>query len=58
MTDCLLASDAGNAARERVVAWCRAQGLSAFDRRTGEGFLRNLVVREGRRGAASFRCAW
>ena len=26
VTDCLLASEAGNAARERVVAWCRASG--------------------------------
>jgi len=50
VTDCLLASEAGNAAREQVVAWCRSQGLGAFDRRTGEGFLRNLVVRESRRG--------
>jgi len=49
VTDCLLASEAGNAARERVAAWCRAQGLTAYDRRTGEGLLRNLVVREGRR---------
>ena len=49
ITDCLLASEAGNAARERVVAWCRAQGLTAHDRRTGEGLLRNLVVRESRR---------
>ncbi|MFZ0379666.1 MAG: 23S rRNA (uracil(1939)-C(5))-methyltransferase RlmD [Solirubrobacteraceae bacterium] len=49
VTDCLLASEAGNAARERVAEWCRAQGLSAYDRRTGEGLLRNLVVREGRR---------
>jgi 23S rRNA (uracil1939-C5)-methyltransferase len=47
--DCLLASERGNAARERVVAWCREAGLPAYDRRTGEGFLRNLVVREGRR---------
>jgi 23S rRNA (uracil1939-C5)-methyltransferase len=47
--DCLLASEAGNAARERVVQWCRAQGLSPYDRRSGEGLLRNLVVREGRR---------
>jgi 23S rRNA (uracil1939-C5)-methyltransferase len=46
--DCLLASEAGNAARDRVVEWCRAQGLAAYDRRTGEGLLRNLVVREGR----------
>ncbi|MGZ4231982.1 MAG: 23S rRNA (uracil(1939)-C(5))-methyltransferase RlmD [Solirubrobacteraceae bacterium] len=47
--DCLLASEAGNAARERIVQWCRAQGLTAYDRRGGEGLLRNLVVREGRR---------
>jgi 23S rRNA (uracil1939-C5)-methyltransferase len=47
--DCLLASEPANAARERIVQWCRGQGLPAYDRRTGEGFLRNLVVREGRR---------
>jgi 23S rRNA (uracil1939-C5)-methyltransferase len=50
LTDCLLASEGGNAARERVVQWCRASGLTAFDRRTRQGFLRNLVVRESRRG--------
>jgi 23S rRNA (uracil1939-C5)-methyltransferase len=49
LADCLLASEAGNAARERVVAWCRAEGLSAYDRRAHAGLLRNLVVREGRR---------
>ena len=49
VTDCLLASEVGNDARERVVAWCRAQGLEPYDRRSGEGLLRNLVVREGRR---------
>jgi 23S rRNA (uracil1939-C5)-methyltransferase len=49
VNDCLLASEAGNRAREEVVAWCRAQGLGAYDRRTNRGFLRNLVVREGRR---------
>jgi 23S rRNA (uracil1939-C5)-methyltransferase len=48
VADCMLASEAGNAARERVVGWCRAQGLTAYDRRSGSGFLRNLVVREGR----------
>ncbi|MDQ6915181.1 MAG: 23S rRNA (uracil(1939)-C(5))-methyltransferase RlmD [Actinomycetota bacterium] len=47
--DCLLASEAGDAARERVVAWCRAEGLSPHDRRAHAGLLRNLVVREGRR---------
>jgi len=35
--------------REEVVSWCRAQGLAPYDRRTNQGFLRNLVVREGRR---------
>jgi 23S rRNA (uracil1939-C5)-methyltransferase len=49
MDDCLLASERSNAVRETVLAWCRAQGLPAWDRRTGEGFLRLLVVREGRR---------
>ena len=47
--DCLLASESGNDARERVVRWCRDNGLTAYDRATGEGLLRNLVVREGRR---------
>jgi 23S rRNA (uracil1939-C5)-methyltransferase len=47
--DCLLASERGNAAREQVLAWARAEGLRAHDRRSGEGTLRNLVVREGRR---------
>jgi 23S rRNA (uracil1939-C5)-methyltransferase len=49
ISDCKLASEAGNAARDRIVQWCRRQGLTAHDRRSGEGFLRNLVVREGRR---------
>jgi 23S rRNA (uracil1939-C5)-methyltransferase len=48
LTDCRLASEPANAARERVVEWCRTQGLTAVDRRTREGFLRNLVVRESR----------
>ncbi len=47
--DCLLASEASNRAREQVVNWCREQGLAPYDRRSGQGFLRNLVVREGRR---------
>jgi 23S rRNA (uracil1939-C5)-methyltransferase len=47
--DCLLASERGNEARNRVRDWARAAGLDAFDRRAGEGILRNLVVREGRR---------
>jgi 23S rRNA (uracil1939-C5)-methyltransferase len=49
LEDCLLASERGNAAREAALAWCRSKGLPAYDRRTQEGVLRNLVVREGRR---------
>jgi 23S rRNA (uracil1939-C5)-methyltransferase len=49
LDDCLLQSERGNAAREQVLAWCREQGLSAYDRRDQVGFLRNLVIREARR---------
>jgi 23S rRNA (uracil1939-C5)-methyltransferase len=38
-----------NDVRNLVRDWCAAQGLDALDRRTREGLLRNLVVREGRR---------
>jgi len=52
VSDCLLASERSNTAREQVLAWCRSQGLEAMDRRTHSGLLRNLVVREGRRTGA------
>jgi 23S rRNA (uracil1939-C5)-methyltransferase len=45
----ILASERIDALRESVKAWAREQGLSAYDRRSNGGFLRNLVVREGRR---------
>jgi 23S rRNA (uracil1939-C5)-methyltransferase len=47
--DCVLASARSNEARNLVRDWCRAEGLDAYDRGAGHGFLRNLVVREGRR---------
>jgi 23S rRNA (uracil1939-C5)-methyltransferase len=47
--DCLLASEANNAKRNEIREWAVAADLPAFDRRSGEGALRNLVVREGRR---------
>src|SRR3954452_9956448 len=47
--DCLLASERGNAARAAALRWCGERGLGAYDRRIGEGLLRTLVVREGRR---------
>ncbi|HEX2016483.1 MAG TPA: 23S rRNA (uracil(1939)-C(5))-methyltransferase RlmD [Solirubrobacteraceae bacterium] len=49
LEDCLLASEAGNRARDEVLRWCREQGLGARGPRGGGGVLRNLVVREGRR---------
>jgi 23S rRNA (uracil1939-C5)-methyltransferase len=45
----LLASERVDALREAVKAWCRREGLSAYDRSEQAGLLRNLVVREGRR---------
>jgi 23S rRNA (uracil1939-C5)-methyltransferase len=47
--DCLLASEAGNAARNAVRDWARLEAVAPYDRRAREGTLRNLVVREGRR---------
>ena len=47
--DCLLASEANNAERNSVREWARGEGLDSYDRRSGLGTLRNLVVREGRR---------
>jgi 23S rRNA (uracil1939-C5)-methyltransferase len=49
--DDILASERINEVREAVKAWCRAEGLTAWDRETQTGVLRNLVVREGRRTA-------
>src|SRR5690242_12434390 len=49
VADDILASERINEVRERTKAWCRAQGLTAYDRHQQVGFLRNLVVREGRR---------
>jgi 23S rRNA (uracil1939-C5)-methyltransferase len=47
--DCLLASERGNKVRNEVRDWAIEEGLPAYDRRSQEGVLRNLVVREGRR---------
>ena len=47
MTDCKLVSERVNELREQVLAFCK--GYGAWDRRDQRGFLRNLVIREGRR---------
>jgi 23S rRNA (uracil1939-C5)-methyltransferase len=44
--DCLLASERGNEAREAALRWCRAQGLSAWERGWSRG------QRAGRRAGA------
>ena len=49
LEDCLLASERGNEVRRIAVDACREVGLQPYDRRAQSGFLRNLVVREGRR---------
>jgi len=45
----VLASAVVDALRTRIRDWCEEEGLSAYDRDSHGGFLRNLVVREGRR---------
>jgi 23S rRNA (uracil1939-C5)-methyltransferase len=45
---CWLTTDLGNAIRGAVRDWAREESLEAYDQATGEGYLRHLVVREGR----------
>ena len=45
---CWLTTDLGNAIRNAVREWAQAEGLAAFDQETQRGYLRHLVVREGR----------
>jgi 23S rRNA (uracil1939-C5)-methyltransferase len=45
---CWLTTDRGNAIRHAVRDWARAADLEAYDQAEHTGFLRHLVVREGR----------
>jgi 23S rRNA (uracil1939-C5)-methyltransferase len=45
---CWLTSDLGNAIRNAVRDWAREEGLSAYDQAEETGYLRHLVIREGR----------
>ncbi len=45
---CWLTGSIGNAIRDTVRAWAREERLVAYDQETHTGFLRHLVVREGR----------
>jgi 23S rRNA (uracil1939-C5)-methyltransferase len=46
--ECLLTTDLGNAIRLAVRGWAREEQLEPYDQATGTGYLRHLVVREGR----------
>ena len=46
--ECWLTSDVGNAIRNRMREWAREEKLSAYDQETHEGYLRHLMLREGR----------
>ena len=46
---CLIAGDPSNRAREAAERWAREAGAEPYDQRSGAGFLRHLVTREGRR---------
>jgi 23S rRNA (uracil1939-C5)-methyltransferase len=45
---CWLTTDLGNAIRNAIRDWANAQDVAPFDQETQEGYLRHLVVREGR----------
>jgi 23S rRNA (uracil1939-C5)-methyltransferase len=45
---CWLTTDAGNAIRNRMREWAREEKLVAYDQETHEGYLRHLLLREGR----------
>jgi 23S rRNA (uracil1939-C5)-methyltransferase len=46
--ECLLTTDVGNAIRLAVRDWAREERLEPYDQASGRGYLRHLVVREGR----------
>ena len=45
---CWLTTDVGNAIRITMRDWAREEKLTAYDQATHEGYLRHLLVREGR----------
>jgi 23S rRNA (uracil1939-C5)-methyltransferase len=47
--DCKLASDANNAARNRIRRWARDEHIAPYDRTARAGVLRNLIVRDSAR---------
>jgi 23S rRNA (uracil1939-C5)-methyltransferase len=48
LVDCRLTTELGNRIRNVVRDWAREERLEAYDNESGKGYLRHLVVREGR----------
>jgi 23S rRNA (uracil1939-C5)-methyltransferase len=46
---CLIAGDSSNRVRAACERWAREAGVQPYDQRSGKGYLRHLVTREGRR---------
>jgi 23S rRNA (uracil1939-C5)-methyltransferase len=46
--ECLLTTAAGNAIRDTIAGWAREENLEPYDQETQTGYLRHVVVREGR----------
>ena len=46
--ECWLTTGVGNGVRDAVRAWAREEGLEPYSQRDNTGYLRHLVVREGR----------
>jgi 23S rRNA (uracil1939-C5)-methyltransferase len=45
---CWISSELGNSLRDAVRDWARGEGLEAYDQAEHTGYLRHLVIREGR----------
>ena len=45
---CWLTTDLGNAIRNTIREWARAEHLEAYDQENQTGYLRHLMIREGR----------
>jgi 23S rRNA (uracil1939-C5)-methyltransferase len=45
---CWLTDELGNGIRDAVRSWAREEGLEAYSQADGSGYLRHLVVRQGR----------
>jgi 23S rRNA (uracil1939-C5)-methyltransferase len=46
--ECWLTTEVGNGIRDAVRDWAREEGLEAYSQENGTGYLRHLVVRDGR----------